>query len=1252
MKSSLVILVTLAVGGLAGSAKGEITGHWSFEAQDLFLSAKIGQPMLELDLDTSINEMFGTTGEAAFASVPKIGGQAVPVLKFPKTGATGGYYLPPNAQPNGGGANINQYTLLLDILFPSSSSGKARALFQTDAGGDAEFFVNAANQVGISGGPFAGNLTPDAWHRVVFAVDLAATPPAIAYFIDGLQVFSGDPGSGLDGRLSIPVPFGSYSYLLFASDDSGETEEGYVSNLQFRDDRIPDAVVTALGGPTAGGIPTGPLADPYLISATPSPESARIPQRSTVSPQPVIRAVIVDGTNAVDTSKVTVLLNGLPLVASTTKADGTNTISAATTGFLPALSTNTVRIDYQGADGTPYTTQWQFVVGAYQALAASAAGPLGSAVDPGFLVRSVQAPSTSVILNLNSLPRAIQQLNGTLTDTGGVAVANVAFAGQNPDGGYNANRIDYHLDGTEYGVFQTDATFPGIPGSDGGFDNFSTEVLTYLELSAGVHRLGVSVSTDRTDTETDDGYALFAGVDARNVLSPVVGSFFRGNVPAFAAAFTTNDFNIVAPSDGIYSFRLVFFQTRNDASLEFYAVDPDSGDRILVNDAGDGRAVKAYRHSMAPLSNKPFLAEINPRPGASGVSALLPIQLLLIDDATQVDLDSIQLLLNGAVVPATSTKVNGRTTISYQPNATRNDPTNQFHLVYRDNSLPTPISYTNDWAFTIAVNTSGESSVAGQWDFDYCDLSATIGNALQYFDGPNGSTAAKTQFGTCSQLGVALINGEDARIMRVPGDLDRNIGYIMDHGIAPNGGGTKVNQYTLIMDIMVDSAGPAAASLLQINSLNNSDDGDLFWQGNNFGQGGGGYNGTGAFTPLVWHRICAAYDEAANPPVVTKYVDGIKQDDWTANQGLDALRRALLPTAILFGDGDQDERRVMWVNSIQIRAGKLSDAQMAALGGPSGSGVPVVIPENDVTGQWDFDQGNLAATIGKPLAYFDGPAGLTASGTQFGTCSSLGVSLINNEDAMILRVPGDLDRNIGYIMDHGIAPNGGGTKVNQYTLIMDIMVDSAGPGAASLLQINSLNNSDAGDLFWQGNNFGQGGGGYNGTGAFTPLVWHRISAAFDEAANPPVVTKYVDGIKQDDWTANQGLDALRRALLPTAILFGDGDQDERRVMWVNSIQIRAGALSKAEMAALGGPSAGGIPVVISLPAPAPAAMLSFNRSGNTLRLTWPAGVTGFTLQSSPSLSSPDWRGVANVGNCASVNLGPNPHVFRLIKPSH
>ena len=238
----------------------------------------------------------------------------------------------------------------------------------------------------------------------------------------------------------------------------------------------------------------------------------------------------------------------------------------------------------------------------------------------------------------------------------------------------------------------------------------------------------------------------------------------------------------------------------------------------------------------------------------------------------------------------------------------------------------------------------------------------------------------------------------------------------MTHGIAPNGGGTRVNQYTLVLDVYVATTGPGAASLLQTSSAANTDDGDLFWQGSNFGQGTGGYNGKGTFTAGAWHRVAAAYDMAANPPVVVKYVDGIKQDDWTANQSLDNARRSLAPTAILFADGDQDERREMYVNSIQIRAGRLSDAELALLGAPTAAGIPATLPASNVTGQWDFDFADLSATVGSPLDYLDGAEGLTKAGTLFGTTGEAEfaeVPGIDGQPAKVMRIPGDLDRNIG-----------------------------------------------------------------------------------------------------------------------------------------------------------------------------------------------------------------------------------------------
>ncbi|RYD31997.1 MAG: hypothetical protein EOP86_16675 [Verrucomicrobiaceae bacterium] len=303
----------------------------------------------------------------------------------------------------------------------------------------------------------------------------------------------------------------------------------------------------------------------------------------------------------------------------------------------------------------------------------------------------------------------------------------------------------------------------------------------------------------------------------------------------------------------------------------------------------------------------------------------------------------------------------------------------------------------------------------------------------------------------------------------------------------------------------------------------------------------------------------------------------------------------------------------------------------------------MLLPASNVAGQWDFDRGTLEATIGAPLQYLDGADGLTQTGTAFGTPVDLGVEELGDGviPAKVMAVPGDVIREIGYIMTHRIAPNGGGTLVNQYTLIMDVMISTSGPGAASILQVDSLDNSNDGDLFWQGSNFGQGTNGYNGTGQFTAGAWHRVAASYDMAANPPVVVKVVDGVFQDNWTANQGLDNPRRALKPTAVLFGDGDQDERRAWWVNSIQIRSGALPVEELMALGGPQVGGIP--IELPEINPTApRLTFGRGmDNQVLYAWDREATGWVLESSTNLTN--WIPVPGVtANYALINPATNP----------
>jgi hypothetical protein len=643
-------------------------------------------------------------------------------------------------------------------------------------------------------------------------------------------------------------------------------------------------------------------------------------------------------------------------------------------------------------------------------LPAELAAPPGSATTRGFVVRTVQAPETEPVAN--SYLRALRQLNGTLADESGQQVPNEAIPGPNPDGSYSANTLTYERtgedlftvidgEGNELWVFLGDP-FPGIPGTGGHTDGFALEAVTYLELPAGDHLMGVSVSTDRTDVNDDDGFRLFVGANPRDFFSMEVAQFQRSAPPFQSDTHSETQFTITAPVAGVYPFRLVYWQTGRGANLQWYSILP-GGERILINEPLDDRSLKAYQTSSVQATRSPYVGEVSPFPGTAGNAASEPVQVVLFDGAVALNDASVSLTLNGApLAPVSADRDGRRLRLTYQPDSSRVNPENEMQLTYTDANGG---NYSNEWSFQIDASGAATTTVTGQWDFENGDLTATVGQPLAYFDGPAGQTAAGTFFGTTTELGVTDIGGEPARIMRVPGDLSRNIGYVMTHGIAPNGGGTLVNQFTLIMDIFVAPTGPGAAALLQINSADNTDDGDLFWQGNNFGQGGGGYNGRGTFTAGEWHRVAAAYDMAANPPVVVKYVDGIKQDDWTANQGLDNPRRALLPTAILFADGDQDERREMFVSSIQIRSGRMSDAELFLLGAPTASGIPRTLPRTTVTGQWDFAFGDLGATIGSGLTYFDGPAGLTAAGTLFGRASEVGGPLMNGEDPLVMYVP-------------------------------------------------------------------------------------------------------------------------------------------------------------------------------------------------------------------------------------------------------
>lgn len=259
------------------------------------------------------------------------------------------------------------------------------------------------------------------------------------------------------------------------------------------------------------------------------------------------------------------------------------------------------------------------------------------------------------------------------------------------------------------------------------------------------------------------------------------------------------------------------------------------------------------------------------------------------------------------------------------------------YTVVVNNGLQTA---TNSPPIVLTVNGIPPAFVTGQWDFNESNLVATCGQALQYLD---PQVATDTSFGTTTSFSISDIAGQPATVMYWAA-LSGTNGFIMPHGIAPNGGGTNVNQYTVIMDLLYPSSSAGYRALWQTD-IGNTTDGDAFFNGS----GGLGVSSQydGVLEPDVWHRVVLSFD--LTRPELGKYIDGTNVMSGVAVQGLhDAqilgygvdLRWSLGPTALLLADGDDGEVQPVYISSVQVRNGRMTDASVAAMGAPTANKIP------------------------------------------------------------------------------------------------------------------------------------------------------------------------------------------------------------------------------------------------------------------------------------------------------------------------
>ncbi len=374
----------------------------------------------------------------------------------------------------------------------------------------------------------------------------------------------------------------------------------------------------------------------------------------------------------------------------------------------------------------------------------------------------------------------------------------------------------------------------------------------------------------------------------------------------------------------------------------------------------------------------------------------------------------------------------------------------------------------------------------------------------------------------------------------VPGPFEGNLAtqvslgsYLtMAHGMAPNGGGISVNEYSVQIDFSLPEIGTWHA-FIQTDPTN-SGDADLFTKAsdNTIGTGSTGYSAN-AVSVDTWYRMVIS---VKNGELFNVYLNG---ELWLNGTFQDVDGRwALVNELLIFADDDGDDATIN-CSELGIWNVALSAAQVAELG--NASTVPLVARK----GWWKFDDtaDMLKAEIGNPL---------TLTGTQ----SS---------------VPGPEDGNLAtqvplgsfLTMNHGIAANGGGTSVNEYSVHIDFSVPEIGKWHA-FIQTTTDNTDDA-DLFTRAsdNTIGTSATGYS-TNFVSNDAWYRMVITIK---NGEFFKVYLNG---ELWLEGTPQDVDGRwALLNNLLLFADDDGDDAAINCAE-LAIWDVALTAAEVLQLGG----------------------------------------------------------------------------------
>ena len=945
MYKKLTLAVVLAAALPCATPVTAEIGQWDFNSGNL--AATAGADLGSLDYydgvggATQLGTVFSTTTSLG---IPDINGTPAAVMGFPTATSTMGYFMPTPAFPNGTNfpINVNSWSLVMDVLYRGASANAWRTFIQTDTANtsDGELFVNPSSGIGVSS-QYHGKILSNTWHRVGFVFDL--TNAVLNKFIDGTLVGS-QSYTGQDGRFSLPA---SSLVLLFADND-GDAAGGYVNSIQLRDTVLSVGQMAALGGPSAAGIP-------MTISVVPATVTSRSPAAGSAnaSPLPTITVVINDGTTTISSSSVKLSLDGVELPTSVSVAGDLNTVTAAVTNLLARLTTHTASLRFVDNVNGSQTNTWSFTVANYQEFTLPA--PIYLETFDGLGEGTL--PAGWSVTNNTSQVNPVLDLADFTSDSylDWVVISSNRLA----TGG--ANYV------TSVPILNNGAIYPLISNNviHANSDKRSGSQVQVLFTSdynltgkANVHLVFSSIFRQNGDSMASVEYSINGGATWLPLLYLIENGDVIRNADYSVDAVTTlttargdqawgqayGDFIGAPVSAALGSF------------IRGMATDDLSGKRVemIRCPAADGQAAVRFRFAQAgtgswyfgldnlglySLSTPPTVTSVSPAT-RNDMVGMAGTGLYFTASASGPEPYTYQWYRDGVLLPGKTLSqlllANGQTA----------NAGNYTVVVGNGNG-----SATSSPPVTVTV-ASTSPRITGQWNFNGGNLNADYGQPLAY---SSAQVQADTTFGTTTSFGISDIAGQPASVLRWVPTAGAGSGYVMTHGIAPNGGGIKVNQYTVIIDLLYpDNSG--FKSLWQTGAPGDAD-GEIFLNG-----GGLGISSvySGALTAGEWHRVVFSVDLTQRE--LGKYINGVNvvagqvgaapfgpheaqylsAATTAAGGGGVDLRWSLNPTAQLLAD-DDDEVKEVYVSSVQIRAGRMSDAAIAAMGSPTAAKIPGLI---------------------------------------------------------------------------------------------------------------------------------------------------------------------------------------------------------------------------------------------------------------------------------------------------------------------